>query len=106
MARLSTVKPRIKDAEIRTALPPAKQVDEFYLTPQWKRLRAAALKRDGGMCVAPGCRRKAVVVDHIISRRNGGRDILDNLRSLCRVHDNEVKELPGGERRNGGEFVT
>jgi hypothetical protein len=46
-----------------------------------------------------------VVVDHIVSRPFSfsmtTADRLDNLRSLCRDHDNQVKELAGARRRGG-----
>jgi 5-methylcytosine-specific restriction endonuclease McrA len=70
----------------------------------WLRLRAAALARDGYRCTAPGCGERAVTVDHIVSRRRGGPDVLGNVRSLCRAHDNQVKEAADGRRRSGGLF--
>jgi 5-methylcytosine-specific restriction protein A len=80
--------------------------DPYYQTPHWRRLRAAALKRDGYRCVVPGCGKAAVVVDHIKRRRDGGADVLGNLRSLCRDHDNQVKERPNGKRGNAGKLVV
>jgi 5-methylcytosine-specific restriction endonuclease McrA len=47
-----------------------------------------------------------VVADHIIRRRDGGADALGNLRSLCRAHDNSVKEAADGRRRGGGRLVA
>jgi hypothetical protein len=43
-----------------------------------------------------------VVVDHIVSRSRGGADVLSNLRSLCRAHDNQVKKDATGAYRPGG----
>lgn len=80
--------------------------DPFYLSAVWRTLRAAALKRDDGRCAVEGCQAKAVVVDHIVSRRKGGPDTLDNLRCLCRSHDNQVKETASGGRRRGGVPVA
>lgn len=76
--------------------------DPFYRSPAWRRLRAARLRLDRHTCVVPGCGQRAVVVDHVISRRAGGADALPNLRSLCRYHDNALKENPGGKRRRDG----
>jgi 5-methylcytosine-specific restriction endonuclease McrA len=63
----------------------------FYGTAEWKRLREAALRRDGFRCTwidhGIRCLRPAVVVDHIVERTDGGADTLENLRSLCRDHD-------------------
>lgn len=65
-------------------------------------MRAARLRIDGGRCVI--CGQRAVVVDHVVSRRAGGADALANLRSLCRAHDNGTKEDATGKRRSGGIF--
>lgn len=76
--------------------------DPYYSSPGWRRLCAQVAKRSGGKCEAPGCKSRAVVVDHIIGRRVGGADALPNLRHLCRSHDNAVKEDATGKRRSGG----
>lgn len=76
--------------------------DRYYRTSRWFKLRTAALKRDGYRCVVPGCGQRAVVVDHVIARKDGGADVLHNLRSLCRYHDNALKEGTDGKRRRGG----
>lgn len=66
----------------------------FYHTAAWKRIRQAALMRDGGMCQACMERlkdgigfhpRRATMVHHIIpvSERPDLALELDNLRSLC-----------------------
>jgi 5-methylcytosine-specific restriction endonuclease McrA len=80
--------------------------DPYYRTPHWKRLRSARLKLDRHTCVVPGCGKRAVTVDHIVSRRVGGADVLSNLRSLCREHDQMVKERPSGKRGNAGKLVV
>lgn len=77
--------------------------DPFYRSAEWRRLRAECLRRDGYRCAVPGCQEPAVVADHIVSRRSGGVDALGNLRSLCRRHDNQVKERPDGKRPHGGK---
>lgn len=80
--------------------------DPYYLTPQWRSLREARLELDGHRCVVPGCGQRATVVDHVVSRRAGGADVLWNLRSLCREHDDQVKERPGGKRANKGKLIV
>ena len=78
--------------------------DAFYRTKVWLRLRVAALLRDGYTCTVPGCRAKATHVDHIVSRRSGGGyDTLDTLRSLCAMHDPQVKEDSSGKGKNNGK---
>ena len=78
--------------------------DPFYLTPEWQRLRAECIARDGGRCTVPACRTPTyrLTADHIVSRRNGGPDTLENLRTLCLTHDAQVREAPSGQRRNDG----
>lgn len=78
--------------------------DPYYRTPQWRTLRAAVLARDGHRCVVPGCSEFATIVDHIQARRAGGADRLDNLRSLCKRHDGQIKERASGKRGNGGQL--
>lgn len=73
--------------------------DPFYLSAGWKETRARIFARDGNLCVVTGCNRRAIVCDHIVSRRAGGSDDDANLRSLCRLHDNRLKENHLGERR-------
>jgi 5-methylcytosine-specific restriction endonuclease McrA len=78
--------------------------DPYYRTPQWRQLRVTVLERDGYTCTVPGCRAKATHVDHIVGRKAGGPDTLGNLRSLCAMHDCQVKENSTGKRMSGGKF--
>jgi 5-methylcytosine-specific restriction enzyme A len=78
--------------------------DPFYRSPRWRSLREQRLRIDNQTCTVRGCGEPASVVDHVIARRNGGADLLHNLRSLCARHDKQVKELPNGKRRNNGVF--
>lgn len=86
----------------------------YYDTPHWKALKSAALKRDGYRCTVLGCphtvRTSRLSVDHKDPRPRGvttptAKDVLPNLRTLCKDHDNQVMQTASGERRNGGEFV-
>lgn len=83
----------------------------YYKTPHWKVLRLSSLKRDNYTCVVPGCRARATLVDHIKSRGSAAYptalDTLDNTRSLCAVHANQVRETRAGDdssRAQGGHF--
>jgi 5-methylcytosine-specific restriction endonuclease McrA len=96
---LRTLGPTVRAADLRIVRPPPKTADPFYSTLEWRTLRHACLVRDGFRCTAPDCDHTAIVADHIVSRRDGGRDELGNLRSLCRLHDNRVKEDHTGARR-------
>jgi len=69
-----------------------------------------ALTRDGHRCTVPGCGAPAAVVDHIRTRPYTSdpcpADRLSNLRSLCRTHDNQLKEGRTGTRARGGKPVV
>ena len=49
----------------------------------WQRLRRLVLSASP-MCVAIGCDAIANEVDHIIPKKNGGTDAMDNLQTLCK----------------------
>ena len=80
--------------------------DPYYLSKQWRRLREERLRIDRHTCVVPGCGQPATVVDHMLSRKAGGGDVLWNLRSLCKEHDQQIKERPGGKRASKGKLVA
>jgi 5-methylcytosine-specific restriction endonuclease McrA len=76
--------------------------DRFYASKEWRRLRTARLQIDRYRCVV--CGYPAEIVDHILSRKAGGANEIENLRSFCRSCDNQVKERGGdGARRSGGK---
>jgi hypothetical protein len=71
--------------------------------PHWRRLRRAALKRDGERCTVPGCFAPGPIVDHIVTRPRGVTrprpdDRLDNLRSLYPNARHTDKERRDGQR--------
>lgn len=79
----------------------------YYRSSHWKVLREAALRHYGHHCSVPGCHgTRGLTVDHIKTRPNSDQptamDCLGNVRVLCGDCDRRIKELPGGERRNGG----
>lgn len=49
---------------------------------RWRKLRLIKLRMDP-MCQAEGCGQVATDVDHIMPKRVGGSDDMDNLQSLC-----------------------
>lgn len=53
----------------------------------WRRLRAAVLQRDAYCCQVCGHQDlsgASLQVDHIIERRDGGPDTMENARALCK----------------------
>jgi 5-methylcytosine-specific restriction enzyme A len=83
----------------------------FYQSEEWRSLRIQALRRDGYRCTVPGCESTShLTVDHIVTRPNSHTitpaDTLGNLRTLCRIHDCQIKELPSGKRRRDGTLTV
>jgi 5-methylcytosine-specific restriction enzyme A len=86
----------------------------FYASPFWKALRLKALARDGHRCTVDGCpntrANSRLYVDHILTRPPVEYpchlDTLDNLRTLCGVHDAQVKERTGGRRQRDGKLMV
>lgn len=63
---------------------PAKgHINPYYYSPEWIKLRKAALKRDGHRCRY--CGNEATQADHIVARSKGGTDSLENLAACCPV---------------------
>jgi 5-methylcytosine-specific restriction endonuclease McrA len=60
--------------------------DARLVSAGWKRQRLYVLNRDGYECTY--CGEPANEVDHVISRKDGGTDDLDNLVAACRRCNN------------------
>jgi hypothetical protein len=58
-------------------------------TGQWKRVRAAVRRRDGGRCVVCG-RGDRLSVHHVVPARLGGDDSMDNLVTVCVLHHRQA----------------
>jgi 5-methylcytosine-specific restriction enzyme A len=75
-------------------------VDRGYATAEWKRLRLLVLARD------PLCRlcglEVSVVADHVVPRRDGGPDTLENLQGLGRRCDAIKRAAETKARRERG----
>ena len=94
-----------------------KESDPFYRRKEWKRIRAMALQRDGGMCQdcmdrmrsGVGIRpNRATMVHHIIPRseRPDLELDLDNLRALCaECHERNHPEKRSKAKRKTQERI-
>jgi hypothetical protein len=73
---MRSIPTRFRLLEQRTALPPAKAVDAFYTSPEWRALMAEIVAERGRRCEDPQCRRATpptrVFGDHIVELRDGG----------------------------------
>lgn len=80
--------------------------DSYYKTAHWAGpdgLRSRAMRRDKGICVRPGCGRRARTVNHRVARPRvpwpTNLDALSNLECLCAAHDNKFHSEKGGHNR-------
>lgn len=55
----------------------------YYHTTEWARLRAACLQRDHHQCVICSRTGPQLTAHHIVPRKQGGLDTLNNLTTLC-----------------------
>lgn len=73
-----------------------------------------ALERDRYRCTVRGCnatiRQGRLYVDHITERPYSELptklDVLENLRTLCEQHDQQVRQDRTGKRRSGGRLTV
>lgn len=84
-----------------TILPkPYSQHDGYYKTKHWRERRREVLERDNYTCqscgyvgkekisYSPGAR--AMVVHHIVDRKDGGTDAMSNLATMCMPCHNKI----------------
>ena len=80
--------------------------DPYYQSKEWKQLRKPVIQRDKGLCQQ--CKREGRTkpgntVDHIVSRRQGGADSLNNLELLCRRCHDKKRGKEGHDRGGNTE---
>ena len=81
----------------------------YYHTPHWRALKQATHQRDGWRCTVPGCgATERLVCDHIETRPNvdypTSLDVMSNTRTLCDLHDRQIKERTDGQRMKQGQL--
>jgi len=71
---LRTLKSRVVVANLRSAAPPPRRAESFYLSREWFELRDRVRWEAGGRCQAPGCgrRERRMFVDHKVELKDGG----------------------------------
>jgi hypothetical protein len=85
--------------------------NRYYQSSHWRALKRATHERDGWKCVVPGCGSSVqLVCDHIVNRPNVDQptrlDVITNTRTLCGLHDRQLKEKRNGERRREGKPIV
>lgn len=82
---LRMIRSRIAPAPVRVR-PPAKVVDPFYTSPEWRGLAARAKRAAGYRCAECGTEAdgRALIADHVAEIRDGGARLDSrNIRVLC-----------------------
>jgi hypothetical protein len=74
--------------------PPRPRAD--YTNTQYRSKRAERLRQDYHLCVF--CKAQATTVQHITYARAGGKETVEDLRSLCRLCHDAVTMIEYGER--------
>jgi len=67
---------------------------------RWRRLRKLILNRDP-LCKADDCNKPSTDVDHIVPKRDGGRDDPANLQGLCHECHSRKTALEDGRWGKG-----
>lgn len=62
----------------------------------WQRLRLMVLARDPICRWHEGCKEPSTESDHIVPKRQGGRNTMENLQGLCKRHHNMKRALEDG----------
>ncbi len=92
----SLVRPPASRCERHPLKKPPKAVDPFYVSKEWAVLRARFLKLVGKRCQICGSDDR-VAVHHITPRKEGGGDVMSNLKALCHGCHNRAhsaREIP------------
>jgi 5-methylcytosine-specific restriction protein A len=82
---LAAMPARVATADLRTALPPPKEVDPRYLSLEHRSWRSAVLARGGYRCERCGCRAGRLFADHIVEIKDDPSRAFDltNGQVLC-----------------------
>jgi len=73
MGELTNIKPRLSSLAPRLK-PPPKIVEQFYSSPEWRKLVAEIKRQRGAYCQRCGSTDR-IIADYIIERRDGGADL-------------------------------
>jgi 5-methylcytosine-specific restriction enzyme A len=101
------LKPRVGLLDVRSAKPPAKEREAFYISRAYVQWREAVIAHAGGRCQWPGCGTNAgrLYADHVIERRDGGADLdPSNGQCLCHRH-HTLKTNQAARARAGGGLI-
>ncbi len=81
---LRALKPRVASLDQRTARPPPKTANRFYLSPEWRWLIAEIITQRGRRCEECGRRNCRIFGDHIVELQDGGSALdAKNIQILC-----------------------
>jgi 5-methylcytosine-specific restriction endonuclease McrA len=96
--------PRLARLDTRSALPPPKKADPFYLSRQWRDLVEELIRVRGRKCETPGCGREHVRLfgDHVVELRDGGAP-LDPRNVKLRCGSCHTKKTSAEKARRAAE---
>ncbi len=81
---LRALKPRVATLDQRTARPPPKTTNRFYLSPEWRSLITEIIVQRGRRCEECGRRNCRIFGDHVVELQDGGAPLDPaNVRCLC-----------------------
>lgn len=100
MGKLTNIKPRLSSAPLRLKSPP-KIVEQFYSSPEWRKLVAHIKRTRGNYCQRCGSTDR-VIADHIVERKDGGADLdPKNIELLCHAHHQKKTAQMRARRARG-----
>lgn len=84
MAKLQSLPTRITTLDTRSAKPPPKTAEPFYLSPQWRSFIEGLKRKRGSKCEECGRTNTRIFGDHIIECKDGGAELAEtNVKLLC-----------------------
>jgi len=106
--RLRALAPRLRVVDTRTAKPPAKLANPFYLSREWRSLVDRLVAERGRWCQDPGCTdpdcgERRIFGDHVVELQDGGAP-LDPANVLLRCgscHTRKTVEERARRQRDG-----
>ena len=100
MVKLTSLGPMVRPLQDRVKAPP-KIADQFYLSPEWRKLVSRVKRKRGAFCQRCDSSDR-VIADHIVERRDGGADLDENnIELLCFTHHQQKTAQARKHRARG-----
>lgn len=100
VGKLTNLRPTLASLPSRLK-PPPKTAEQFYQSPEWRRLVAQIKRERGNWCERCGSKHR-VIADHIVERKDGGADLdPSNIELLCFTHHQQKTASERAKRAAG-----